>query len=326
MMVFLAVLCAALAAFLFPKGSSPAMQRLGDQFRRPALRKPPAWPWAHDHADQSADERRGPRGRRATDGHIPWSRAPDRMREDGFRPPMLARARRTGAPAAGIEEQAGRSGHAAQETSKGAGAAQRRDVLLRRIAAGTSGVLCMVTLGGTFGAVIGVLVAVAVWFAFGRLGNAERRRRRARLIADLPVVVDLLAACLRGGAPWHEAVTAVADSVGGPLGDELQAVSVRIRLGADPAEAWLALAEEPMLAPLARTAVRAASTGAALAPTLSRLARDQRRIARSAAAARARAAGIRALAPLGLCFLPAFVLLGVVPAVAGIASTILLPR
>ncbi|WP_242608593.1 type II secretion system F family protein [Actinomadura formosensis] len=181
-------------------------------------------------------------------------------------------------------------------------------------------------MGGLTGGVIGALVAVAVWFSFGRVGNAERRRRRARLIADLPVAVDLLAACLRGGAPWHDAVAAVADAVGGPLGDELRSVSVQIRLGADPAEVWLALTREPMLAPLARTAVRATSTGAALAPSLSRLARDQRRAARTEAAAKARAAGVRALAPLGLCFLPAFVLLGVVPAIAGIASTILLPR
>ncbi|NVI89107.1 type II secretion system F family protein [Actinomadura sp. BRA 177] len=202
---------------------------------------------------------------------------------------------------------------------------RRRDVLLRRVAAGAAGVLCLVTLGGLTGGVVGVFAAVAVWFSFGRIGSAQRRRRRSRLIADLPVAVDLLAACLRGGAPWQDAVAAVADAVGGPLGDELRAVSVQIRLGADPTEAWLALTKEPMLAPLARTAVRAASTGAALAPTLSRLARDQRRVARTEAAARARAAGIRALAPLGLCFLPAFVLLGVVPAIAGIAATILLP-
>ncbi|TDC03663.1 type II secretion system F family protein [Actinomadura bangladeshensis] len=200
-----------------------------------------------------------------------------------------------------------------------------RDALFRRAAAGAAGVLCFVTLGGLAGAVAGGLAAVAVWFSFGRVGSAERRRRRARLVADLPVAVDLLAACLRGGAPWQDAVAAVADAVGGPLGDELRAVSVQIRLGADPAEAWLALTREPMLAPLARAAVRAASTGSALAPSLSRLARDQRRTARAAAAARARAAGIRALAPLGLCFLPAFILLGVVPAVAGIASTILVP-
>ena len=70
---------------------------------------------------------------------------------------------------------------------------------------------------------------------------------------------------------------------------------------------------------------RAAGSGTALAPSLARLANDQRRVARTAAEARARAAGVQAVAPLGLCFLPAFMLLGVVPAIAGIASTILLP-
>ena len=267
-----AVLCAAIAAFLLPRGTNVAAKRLRGQFRG----RPP-----------STEDPSGRDPRRAS--------------------------QRAAAPAARMEDKEG-----GQQD-------RRRDVLLRRAAAGAAGVLCLVTLGGLTGGVVGVLVAVAVWFSFGRVGSAERRRRQARLIADLPVAVDLLAACLRGGAPWQDAVAAVADAVGGPLGDELRGVSVQIRLGADPAEAWLALAREPMLAPLARAAVRAASTGSALAPSLSRLARDQRRTARAAAAARARAAGIRALAPLGLCFLPAFVLLGVVPAIAGIAATILLP-
>ncbi|QXJ26657.1 type II secretion system F family protein [Actinomadura graeca] len=196
---------------------------------------------------------------------------------------------------------------------------------MRRGASGAAGLLCAVVLGGLLGVVTGGLVAMAVWHSFSRLGSAERKREQARLVADLPVAVDLLAACLRGGTPWHDAVEAVADAVGGPLGDALRGVAVQIRLGADPADAWLVLAKDPVLAPLARAAVRGVSSGAALAPSLSRLARDQRRIARTTAAARARAAGIRALAPLGLCFLPAFVLLGVVPAIAGIASTILIP-
>jgi pilus assembly protein TadC len=34
-------------------------------------------------------------------------------------------------------------------------------------------------------------------------------------------------------------------------------------------------------------------------------------------------AGVRVLAPLGLCFLPAFVCLGVVPLVIGIAGDVL---
>jgi pilus assembly protein TadC len=120
-------------------------------------------------------------------------------------------------------------------------------------------------------------------------------------------------------------VAAVAGAVDGPLGAELAEVAARIRLGADPAAEWLALAREPVLAPLGRAAARASASGAPVAATLARLARDQRRTARAAASARARTAGVRAVAPLGLCFLPAFVLLGIVPAVAGIAQNVMLP-
>lgn len=201
----------------------------------------------------------------------------------------------------------------------------QRESLLRWVAPILVGLVCAVTLGGPVGWGIGILAAAAVARLLGQADRADRRRRRTRLIADLPVAVDLLAACLRGGTPWSDAVEAVAEAVGGPLGDELRGVAVQIRLGADPADAWLTLAEEPLLAPLARTTVRAVGSGSALAPSLARLARDQRRTARTAAMARARAAGIHALAPLGLCFLPAFVLLGLVPAIAGIASTLLLP-
>jgi Flp pilus assembly protein TadB len=198
-------------------------------------------------------------------------------------------------------------------------------VLRRRAAAVSAGVACALVLGGPFGLVAGVVAAVVCLRLPARLEPRQVRRRRARLIADIPVAVDLLAACLRGGTPWGAAVEAVAAALGGPLGDELHGVAAQVRLGADPAAAWLVLAREPALSELARTVARAANSGSSLAPALARLARDQRRSARAAASVRARAAGIRAVAPLGLCFLPAFVLLGIVPAVAGIAATILLP-
>ncbi|GAA2442291.1 hypothetical protein GCM10010191_68270 [Actinomadura vinacea] len=201
-----------------------------------------------------------------------------------------------------------------------------RERLRRRIAAVTIGVSCAVFLGGLIGITAGLLLGAAVYRSFTRAERAKRQKRQSRLAADLPVAVDLLAACLRGGTPWSQAAEAVAGAVGGPLGDELDHVAAQIRLGADPAAAWLALADDGTLAPLARTAVRALQSGAAPAAPLARLARDQRRNARTAAAKRARSAGVKALAPLGACFLPAFVLLGVVPAIAGIASTILLPR
>jgi Flp pilus assembly protein TadB len=201
-----------------------------------------------------------------------------------------------------------------------------RDARTRWAVAGLAGFVSALLIGGPVGWTAGLLVTVGCARVLSRLEPRATRLRRARIIAELPMAIDLLAACLRGGGAWHESVEAVADAVGGPLGSELTRVAARIRLGADPAEEWLGLAtRDPVLAPLGRAAARAATGGAPVAATLARLARDQRRTARAAASARARTAGVRAVAPLGLCFLPAFILLGIVPAVAGIAANVLLP-
>jgi Flp pilus assembly protein TadB len=191
--------------------------------------------------------------------------------------------------------------------------------------AALAGVTSTLLIAGPLGWVTGALVAVICARTLSRLEPRSARTRRARMLTDLPTAIDLLAACLRGGGAWHESVEAVADAIGGPLGTELTRVAARIRLGADPAEEWLNLAEDPILAPLGRTAARAANGGTPIATSLTRLAQDQRRTARTTASKRAKTAGVRAVAPLGLCFLPAFVLLGIVPAIAGIASTVLLP-
>ena len=201
----------------------------------------------------------------------------------------------------------------------------RRAVLTRRGVAVLAGMAAAVLVGGPIGLLAGACVGVACVRLLARLEPREVKQRRTRLVADLPIAVDLMAACLRGGSSWVESVDAVASALGGPLGAELHGVAAQIRLGADPVEAWLTLAEEPALARLARAAARASDSGAALAPTLAGLARDQRRAARAEASARAQVAGTRAVAPLGLCFLPAFVLIGIVPAVVGIATQVLLP-
>jgi pilus assembly protein TadC len=201
----------------------------------------------------------------------------------------------------------------------------RRDARMRQAVACLAGLVSALLIGGPVGWAAGPLVAIGCARVLARLEPRAVRQRRARIIAELPMTVDLLAACLRGGGAWHESAEAVADAVGGPIGTELARVAARIRLGADPVEEWLGLAADPILAPLGRAAARAATGGAPVAATLARLARDQRRTARAAASARARTAGVRAVAPLGLCFLPAFVLIGIVPAVAGIAANVLLP-
>lgn len=206
-------------------------------------------------------------------------------------------------------------------------AAQRgkRDTHMRWAVGGLAGFVSGLLIGGVAGWTAGVLITVGCIRVLSRLEPRAVRQRRARIIAELPLTIDLLAACLRGGGAWHASVEAVAEAVGGPLGEALARVAARIRLGADPAQEWLNLADDPALAPLGRVAARAATGGAPVAATLARLARDQRRTARAAASARARTAGIRAVAPLGLCFLPAFIILGIVPAIAGMARNVLIP-
>jgi hypothetical protein len=66
--------------------------------------------------------------------------------------------------------------------------------------------------------------------------------------------------------------------------------------------------------------VRTSVSGAPPAVPLTGLAQAQRAAARRAAHLRVRRAGVLATAPLGVCFLPAFVLIGVMPVVMGLTT------
>ncbi|EGD45368.1 type II secretion system protein [Nocardioidaceae bacterium Broad-1] len=67
---------------------------------------------------------------------------------------------------------------------------------------------------------------------------------------------------------------------------------------------------------------RAQATGAPVATTVERLADDLTRNARAEVEDRARSVGVKAAVPLGICLLPAFLLLGVVPVVGGLLSNL----
>lgn len=169
----------------------------------------------------------------------------------------------------------------------------------------------------------GVVVALALPRVLVRLEPGARRRERARSRHDLPLAADLFASCVLGGADPAQAAQVVAAAVAGPLGARLDAVARALRLGLDPVHAWTGLAEVPELVGWARTCARAASTGAPLADVVVGIADDARAHRRTTSAAAARRAGVLATLPLGLCFLPAFVLIGVVPLIASFIGPLL---
>ncbi|MDO4609524.1 type II secretion system F family protein [Corynebacterium sp.] len=164
-----------------------------------------------------------------------------------------------------------------------------------------------------------------------REGNAAGApilaRLRARIVGTPPpralaaaAALDLVAACLRAGLPPATAIGAVAQ-VAGDLADPLRGAAARLSLGApDP---WAPLAECPEFADAARLARRASESGTSLAEGLADLADRHRRRAGDAAEASAERAGVLISGPLALCFLPAFVALGLVPVIAGLAGRML---
>ncbi|MDH2426728.1 type II secretion system F family protein [Sphaerisporangium sp. TRM90804] len=180
----------------------------------------------------------------------------------------------------------------------------------------------LLVVGGAPGLVVGACAGGAAVVVVRRREPVEVRHRRARLVADLPFAADVMVACLRAGQPVTGAVETAADAVGGPLGDSLAWVGGQLRLGAAPEAAWSALKGDRALSGLVLGMTRAASSGAPVADVLTRLADDARRKGRAEASAAARRAGVQVVAPLGLCFLPAFVLLGIVPVVAGLAGQV----
>lgn len=188
-----------------------------------------------------------------------------------------------------------------------------------------AGLAVFLVVGGVPGAVAGAAGSVIAWAIVRRREPPRVRRERERVTADLPVAADLMVACLRAGQSIVGAVDITAEAIGGPLGDRLAWVGGQLRLGAAPESAWQALATERPLAPLARAMSRAALSGAPVADVLTRLSDDSRHAARALSAAAARRVGVQVVAPLGLCFLPAFVFLGIVPVVAALAGDVLLP-
>ncbi|MEU6866315.1 type II secretion system F family protein [Streptomyces sp. NPDC046876] len=177
-------------------------------------------------------------------------------------------------------------------------------------------------LGGVLGWAAGCGAAYAVWWL--------RRRRRGPAGADpreaerqLPFAADLLAACLAAGAGPVEAAEVVGESLGGPVGERLALAGAELRLGGEPGAALGRLAQIPGARPLAECLERAARTGAPAAEPVARLATALREERVREAGARAQRAAVLVTAPVGLCFLPAFLAVGVAPVVIGMASGLL---
>ena len=191
----------------------------------------------------------------------------------------------------------------------------------RRVAALGAVGLGWALFGGVGGVAAGVVVAVAL-----RRGSAKRPSPSTddeEAVRHLPLAADLLAACASAGAGPGEAAEAVGRSLGGQLGERLARTAAELRLGGEPAEVWRRFGAIPGAEGLARCMERSGSSGAPAAEAVARHAAGLRAARARTAAAGARRAQVLISAPVGLCFLPAFLAIGVAPVVIGLATGLL---
>ncbi len=239
----------------------------------------------------------------------------------------------------GIHEGGPTTGHrpAAQGRSALTGALEERRkrleqwVVRRPIREGAAalgaGAFAVTLIGGITGWMIAGVAAAGVWRWMrdrqARSGSTGQQSAIRAAAEQLPLAAELMAACLAAGSSPAQAADAVGRSLGGPLGMRLIRAATELRLGAEPASVWGRFKSLPGAGGFAQCMERAGTTGVPAVEPVARLVSELRAQQGRAASARARRAAVLVTGPLGLCFLPAFLAVGVAPVVMGLARSLL---
>ncbi|MHC6229753.1 type II secretion system F family protein [Arthrobacter sp. MMS24-T111] len=180
-----------------------------------------------------------------------------------------------------------------------------------------------------------LLLAMAAWLSCSGRSRSRRRLRRLNLdaprenhhqapagtekgraggIRDTAMMLELVAAMLDAGAGIGRSLELVAASAAPHYRDSLRPVVSALAIGADWETAWRSSAVRlPEVLELRDALGFAALTGAPSSAILYAQAARLRRERFRAAEKRAASLGVKLVVPLGLCSLPAFICLGVVP-------------
>ena len=236
--------------------------------------------------------------------------------------PILVAAALAGCACAAMPAALARAGPLGPITVRHAGSPGLPLVQRHRLPlAGASALAGLTLVDWPWSWVVAATLFGVTWRVAGQLEPASVRRQREQTRRELPHVVHLLSLALSAGATVPMALRVVEEALPQST-TELRAVRGQLELGVAPALVWSEVARRPALAPLGRALVRATKVGAAPSAALAQLALDLGEEARAQVEDRARAVGIKAALPLGLCLLPAFLLIGIAPLVVSTLSAL----
>ncbi len=196
--------------------------------------------------------------------------------------------------------------------------------LAARILTGLAAGLVLFTLLPSVTGFLALAVAPLVTVVGG--GQLSLTPRAGAVVQEeLADTVELLAVCLSAGAPMRQALEVVAGVQGIATSTVLSKVVGLLAMGVPEQQAWQELVEDEVWGLVARDVARSARSGTSLVEVLHVHADEARLVSQERALQRARTAGVRSVIPLMACFLPAFVLVGVLPIIAGLLEGLLSP-
>lgn len=182
-----------------------------------------------------------------------------------------------------------------------------------------------VALASVLAGPVAAMCGVAITLAWPRLRLFQLQRKRSTMIAlRFPDFLDLLVLTIRSGCTPLQAFAILGMSVEQPIRAAVVSVGQRVRNGDRFADAVadLRICLGLIAQPLADTLAAADRHGAPIGPMLDRLADEARAQRRRNAEVAARQLPIKLSLPLVGCTLPSFVLLTIVPLMAGTLSSI----
>lgn len=175
---------------------------------------------------------------------------------------------------------------------------------------------------GFLGLIVGLATVPIVRSWLAKLESAADRQRAAAISADLPVALSLIGAAVAAGRSAESALALVAHHLHGPLGSELQSVARQLMRSSDLHHVWRHL-DSPVLHSVARAFARSSDSGSSIVLAIARSAEDVRKERQESKKIAASRVAVKTAAPLGVCFLPAFLLVGIVPMILGVSAGVL---
>jgi Flp pilus assembly protein TadB len=154
------------------------------------------------------------------------------------------------------------------------------------------------------------------WHLDSVVSPSEKAAEQAGFAATL----ELLAAVISAGLPLRSATSIVGEVIAGSLGKRLRGVWALTDIGFGDAAAWRSLQHHSLWGEVARQVAHSADSGAGLSLLLRRAASRHRDKMAANLMVQVRSIGAKAALPLVVCYLPAFLLVGVLPIIGSLVT------